>query len=225
MGDKRYDVVIVGAGPAGSTAAILLARKGRSVALLDRDTQSPSVPCAGWLSAKAVPLLEELGCKFPEDCVTPFSQVDFYNADCTKHATPRFDRPVGFLVRRTQFDEILRTHAASLGVALIRGYEAKDIRLNESHVVVKSDKEQTLGRLLILATGRSPDLPSKIGFRPRASDAPAWVSQVEAPQTSRGAGAEPRVTVILGLDQKGDSDADTDGIGEYVSAFLAATLT
>jgi flavin-dependent dehydrogenase len=43
---KPYDVAIVGAGPAGSASAILLARAGWRVALVDRATFPRDKPCA-----------------------------------------------------------------------------------------------------------------------------------------------------------------------------------
>lgn len=55
---RRFDVLIVGGGPAGSAAARVLARAGKSVAVLDRQ-QFPRVkPCGGWLSPG---VWEELG--------------------------------------------------------------------------------------------------------------------------------------------------------------------
>jgi len=56
-----YDVAIVGAGPAGSASAILLARAGWRVALVDRSTFPRDKPCAEYLSPAAEPLLTELG--------------------------------------------------------------------------------------------------------------------------------------------------------------------
>jgi flavin-dependent dehydrogenase len=56
-----YDVAIVGAGPAGSASAILLARAGWRVALVDRATFPRDKPCAEYLSPAAEPLLTELG--------------------------------------------------------------------------------------------------------------------------------------------------------------------
>jgi flavin-dependent dehydrogenase len=58
---KPYDVAIVGAGPAGSASAILLARAGWRVALVDRSSFPRDKPCAEYLSPAAEPLLAELG--------------------------------------------------------------------------------------------------------------------------------------------------------------------
>ena len=61
MSNERYDVVVIGAGPAGVTAAILLTQKGRRVILLDRATFPREVVSSGWLNARCAPLLAELG--------------------------------------------------------------------------------------------------------------------------------------------------------------------
>jgi flavin-dependent dehydrogenase len=57
---ERWDVVIVGAGPAGSATALLLARGGARVLLLDRARFPRDKPCSEYLSPAATPILERL---------------------------------------------------------------------------------------------------------------------------------------------------------------------
>ncbi len=209
MTDDVYDVAIVGAGPAGATAAILLARKGRRVVLLDRKKAGHAALCAGWLSARAKGLLDEIGCRFPDGCIVPFSHVTFYNADCSKSASPKVEGPIGYLVNRVRFDEALIENAASLGAVLLRGEEVKDVRLNESQVILKQTSTSIQSRLLVLATGRAQELASRVGFSPRGSDVPTWVAQVSEPHPSTV--AQPQVAVILGLDTRGSFGFCTQG--------------
>ncbi|MEO8080447.1 MAG: FAD-dependent oxidoreductase, partial [Caldimonas sp.] len=58
---KRFDVVVVGAGPAGSATAILLARAGWSVALVERQAFPRRKVCGECIAASNLPLLDALG--------------------------------------------------------------------------------------------------------------------------------------------------------------------
>jgi flavin-dependent dehydrogenase len=57
----EIDVAVIGAGPAGSTLAALLASRGVSVALIDRDTFPRDKLCGEFLSYDALPIVELLG--------------------------------------------------------------------------------------------------------------------------------------------------------------------
>jgi flavin-dependent dehydrogenase len=61
MTTQPVDVAIVGAGPGGSTLAALLARRGYSVALIDRDAFPRDKLCGEFLSYDALPIVEALG--------------------------------------------------------------------------------------------------------------------------------------------------------------------
>ena len=61
----RFDAVIVGAGPAGSTAALCLATAGASVALVDRRTFPRDKACGDLVGPRGVRLLGELGVDVP----------------------------------------------------------------------------------------------------------------------------------------------------------------
>src|SRR5204863_2347907 len=57
----EVDVAVIGAGPAGSTLAALLARRGCTVALIDRDAFPRDKLCGEFLSYDALPYLDRLG--------------------------------------------------------------------------------------------------------------------------------------------------------------------
>jgi flavin-dependent dehydrogenase len=59
--DESFDIAIVGAGPAGSTLAAILARRGYSVAVIDRDAFPRDKLCGEFLSYDALPIVEALG--------------------------------------------------------------------------------------------------------------------------------------------------------------------
>ena len=61
MTQINADVAIVGAGPGGSTLAALLARRGLSVALIDRDAFPRDKLCGEFLSYDALPIVDALG--------------------------------------------------------------------------------------------------------------------------------------------------------------------
>ena len=108
MTDEQVDVLVVGGGPAGSTAAWDLARRGRSVLLLDRDGRVK--PCGG-----AVP--PQLMTEFEVPASLLVNRVD-----CARMVSPvgrAVDIPIenGYvgMVDREVFDEWLRERAVSAG--------------------------------------------------------------------------------------------------------------
>ena len=58
---KRYDAIVIGGGPAGSTTALMLARAGWAVALIEKSRFPRPKVCGEFISASTFPLLAEFG--------------------------------------------------------------------------------------------------------------------------------------------------------------------
>jgi geranylgeranyl reductase len=110
-GLETFDVVVVGGGPAGATAANELARAGRSVVLLDRNGRIK--PCGGAIPPQ---LMREFD--IPESLLC----ARIHSARMVSPAERRVDMPIngGYvgMVKRDHFDPWLRQRAASSGAQL-----------------------------------------------------------------------------------------------------------
>ncbi|MCT9091617.1 NAD(P)/FAD-dependent oxidoreductase [Streptomyces sp. ASQP_92] len=127
--EAGYDVVISGASIAGCAAAVLLARQGARVALLERrrDPGSYKVLCTHYLQPSARPVLEELGLTAALEAA---GAVRAYGRWYTRWgwAEPRTGQrgesvPYAYNIRRSVLDRLLRDHAAATpGVDVLLGH-------------------------------------------------------------------------------------------------------
>jgi len=129
-----YDVAIVGAGPAGSTAAYRLATAGASVLLLDKATFPRDKPCGGGVTGRAARLLPFSIDPVVEDAVD--------RLECGLRYRHRFTRraraPLAYMTQRRRLDHFLLQRAAEAG-AEVREGETADARELDARVVIGAD--------------------------------------------------------------------------------------
>src|SRR3954447_5196767 len=120
---KRYDAIVVGAGPAGSTAAYRLAAAGASVLLLDKATFPRDKPCGGGVTGRAARLLPFSIEPVVEDVVD--------RLDCglryRQHITRQARAPLAYMTQRWRLDHFLLQQAAEAGAEVRQG-ETTDAR-------------------------------------------------------------------------------------------------
>jgi geranylgeranyl reductase family protein len=129
-----YDVAIVGAGPAGSTAAYRLAEAGASVLLLDRAIFPRDKPCGGGVTGRAARLLPFSLEPVVEDVVD--------RLDCGLRYRHRFSRrargPLAYMTQRRRLDHFLLRQAAEAGAEVREGVTV-DARELDARIVIGAD--------------------------------------------------------------------------------------
>ena len=198
-----FDVVIIGAGPAGATAAAMLAARRRRVALVDRRAGGASGVRGVWVNPRTEPILGELGLEAKATLGAPFSEVAFYDAQLSKSAVPAPGGVVGYLVEQSSFERALISAAVAAGAELHDAWEVADLRLGETDVELKSADDRTVrGRVLLAAMGPDSPLMHRVLPAERPQSSGRWIAQVQ--QQLDQARREPaRVCVVLGLDRQG----------------------
>ncbi|MFP4375382.1 MAG: NAD(P)/FAD-dependent oxidoreductase, partial [Spirochaetaceae bacterium] len=115
-----YDLIVVGAGPAGSTAARAAAEGGLRVAILERAAFPREKLCGGFVSAKA---LDAIGLRIPERVVERrITAVEIRDGDvrARRAAGAPGEAALGITVRRAAFDAFLLEAARAAGVEVFQ---------------------------------------------------------------------------------------------------------
>lgn len=173
---ERYDAVVVGASLAGCTAAILLAREGARVALVEKQPDPAAFKriCSHYIQASAVPTIERLGLLEP---IVAAGGVRSRVRAWTRWgivAAPPERAALGVNLRREKLDPLLRRVATETpGVEAKLGWTATRLlrdggRFAGAGVVDRNGEEAELvARLVVGADGRDSRLAKLAGMRER----------------------------------------------------------
>ena len=163
MPKRKYDVVVVGAGPAGNMCASLTAKAGLSTLVLEEHAASGLfVNCTGIIGAEAFPKMN-----LPtEQILSSLQAVTFY---APSGESFRYDpgHPLAHIVSRRNFDQALARLAQAHGASYRCEYHARLIRADSYSVEIRQqeeDPEPIQARVAVLATGFGSNLPMQVGL-------------------------------------------------------------
>jgi len=160
---ERFDTIVMGAGPAGSTTAFRLARAGVRVLLLDRARFPRDKPCGGGLTYRAVRQLPVSVDPVVEDVVDRFELGFRYGS--------RFERggegPLVLMTQRRRLDAHLAAEAAGAGADFRDGAKVDSLELGENGATVRFDGTAAAAPVVIGADGVNGVSARALGVRGR----------------------------------------------------------
>lgn len=160
LSKRSYDVIIVGAGPAGSTLGYELARKGVGVLVLEKERIPRYKTCAGGITVKTARLLDfDIG-SVTQDVVQGARVVYKGNRAFTKS----YDKPLIYMVMRNDFDYLLAQRAREAGAVLIDDEKVCRIDATAQGVNVTTTHNTFTGRILAGADGARSTIASGVGL-------------------------------------------------------------
>lgn len=161
MSGKKYDVIIAGGGPAGTTAATLLAQYGHHVLLLERDVH-PRFHIGESMLPMIEPVMDRLG-------------IDWSQGNLRKGGAEFIDEATGrstffsfegiyrtFQIERSVFDKKLFDNAIVHGVEAHQQEQVMTVQCTVDDVQVGTDKAEYQARYFIDATGRNALMAKKL---------------------------------------------------------------
>lgn len=187
-----YDMIIVGAGPAGATAALYAHREGLTSCLVDKATFPRDKICGDALSGKVVSILHELDLfekvgQLPGATIREVvfgspahvnACVDLRRYDHRDLATGKVMPMEGFVIRREVLDHFLFEEAKKVANACYEGFAVKDLIREEGQIVgvrgeIEDEVREVRGRVVLGCDGFNSIVARKSGLY--AHDPAHWV--------------------------------------------------
>ena len=170
------DVIISGAGPAGTLAAYELASKGISVLLLEKSRFPRYKVCGGGLTHK---ILQEIPFDLSPVFETSIHTVHFscgFREQFTRHS----DEPLIYCSMRDRMDQFLLDKALKAGARVLFGEQVMEVSQDIVRVRIKTKSGSHTAKILIGADGASSAVARQAGLRENILPGLAWEAEIKA---------------------------------------------
>ncbi len=149
MEPKYYDMIVVGAGPAGAIAAFHLAERGYQVLILEKDYFPRHKPCGGGLTYRALELLPFSIDHLIESTIHSFRFTHRFKKEFIRHS----EQPLMVCVMRDRFDQFLVDKAREKGAEFLEGIKVSGFTETFDKVLVHAEGQEFAASFVIGADG------------------------------------------------------------------------
>jgi geranylgeranyl reductase family protein len=174
-GGAIVDVAVVGAGPAGATAALVLARAGLDVTLLDRAPLPRDKTCGGGVVARALESLPP-GVELPVE--RRLGRVESRFVDAGLSVTVERETPLVHMARRAPLDLALAEAARAAGATLRAPCALDRVRLTPDHAELETSRGPLRARFLVAADGATGSTARMAGWTEPLASVPALEAEI-----------------------------------------------
>lgn len=181
-----FDVIVVGQGPSGATAAYECALRGLRVLALEKEFLPRYKPCGGALSRRVDSLLGKGFQEVVESRVRGI-KVTFRGQDSFRASA---SDTVAYLVRRERFDHFLSRRAQENGAEAVFGEKVVGFDLLRDRVRVRTSGNFYEGKFLIGADGAYGVVAKQMGLWPPPAPWVAMEGELDCPRNSPGGSAD-----------------------------------
>lgn len=150
----KYDAIICGAGPSGSTAAKYMAESGLSVLLLEKSTFPRDKPCGGALRPSVINEFDYVRKGLKKIPHTVCFRAKMFSPNLKYFVDYKPKKVVMYFVQRKHFDAMLANFAVDAGAELRENSEVRQVvKKGDGHGLKLKNREEVTGKVIIGAGG------------------------------------------------------------------------
>ena len=191
------DVIVAGAGPAGATAALRLARAGMRVLIVERDPLPRQKPCGGGISTRVLSRFPWLSAALPRIPTHPVSSL-YLEGPSGGVFRMQSNGPAVILIRRIEFDYLLASLAREAGAEILAAMAIAQARQDANGVTLRTrDGRELRAPIVVAADGVNSVIARRLGLNPRWPPARLALDMMEETPVSSLAAAEPETMAVF----------------------------